>query len=103
MICASATLRRLSRLAQSRCAAQATPAAMPTEPQALEDNQLFGQKLVNQPDLPSSASPALRFQVQAQDGAQARAAQMELPHFVCETPMFMPVGTKGAQCALERA
>ena len=26
---------------------------------------------------------------------QARAAKLELPHHVCETPMFMPVGTQG--------
>ncbi|CAI0447879.1 unnamed protein product, partial [Linum tenue] len=26
---------------------------------------------------------------------RARAARMTLPHFVCETPLFMPVGTQG--------
>ena len=28
---------------------------------------------------------------------RARAARMTLPHYVCETPMFMPVGTQGAR------
>ncbi|KAI7845903.1 hypothetical protein COHA_000636 [Chlorella ohadii] len=27
---------------------------------------------------------------------RARAARMTLPHYVCETPMFMPVGTQGS-------
>lgn len=45
-------------------------------------------------DLPSSSSPALKFQVLAQCG-RARASRMTLPHYVCETPMFMPVGTQG--------
>lgn len=44
--------------------------------------------------LPSSVSPALKFQVVAQQG-RARAALMTLPHYVVETPVFMPVGTKG--------
>jgi queuine tRNA-ribosyltransferase catalytic subunit len=44
--------------------------------------------------LPSSTSPALQFEVLAQCG-RARAARMTLPHHVCETPMFMPVGTLG--------
>ncbi|XP_035835934.1 queuine tRNA-ribosyltransferase-like isoform X3 [Helianthus annuus] len=26
---------------------------------------------------------------------RARAARLTLPHFVCETPLFMPVGTQG--------
>ena len=26
---------------------------------------------------------------------RARAAQLTLPHFVCQTPLFMPVGTQG--------
>lgn len=46
-------------------------------------------------DLPSSSSPALKFQVLAQCG-RARASRMTLPHYVCETPMFMPVGTQGS-------
>lgn len=46
-------------------------------------------------ELPSSSSPALKFQVLAQCG-RARASRMTLPHYVCETPMFMPVGTQGA-------
>lgn len=45
-------------------------------------------------DLPSSSSPALKFQVVAQQG-RARTARMTLPHYVAETPMFMPVGTQG--------
>lgn len=42
----------------------------------------------------SSVSPALSFQVVAQSG-RARMSIMTLPHQVCETPMFMPVGTQG--------
>ncbi|GBF88455.1 hypothetical protein Rsub_01168 [Raphidocelis subcapitata] len=45
-------------------------------------------------ELPSSVSPALKFQVLAQQG-RARTALMTLPHCVVETPVFMPVGTKG--------
>ena len=45
-------------------------------------------------ELPSSASPALSFKVVAQQG-RARTALMALPHFTVETPVFMPVGTKG--------
>jgi len=26
---------------------------------------------------------------------RARAAQLTLPHFVCQAPLFMPVGTQG--------
>ena len=47
------------------------------------------------PSLPSSSSPALKFQVLAQQG-RARTALMTLPHFTAETPMFMPVGTQGS-------
>lgn len=46
--------------------------------------------------LPSSVSPALTFEVTATQG-RARASRMTLPHFVAETPMFMPVGTKGTE------
>ncbi|KAJ1503580.1 Queuine tRNA-ribosyltransferase catalytic subunit 1 [Coelomomyces lativittatus] len=43
-----------------------------------------------------SSVPALNFKVLAHcPVSRARIAQMELPHFVAETPMFMPVGTKG--------
>ena len=38
-------------------------------------------------------------QVLAQQG-RARASRMTLPHNVCYTPMFMPVGTQGAVSAL---
>ena len=34
------------------------------------------------------------YQVLAKQG-RARTALMTLPHFTAETPMFMPVGTKG--------
>lgn len=44
--------------------------------------------------LPSSNSPALQFQVLAEQG-RARTATMKLPHYTAETPMFMPVGTQG--------
>ncbi|KAF1871270.1 hypothetical protein Lal_00020062 [Lupinus albus] len=37
---------------------------------------------------------ALRFEVLARFN-RARAARLTLPHFVCETPLFMPVGTQG--------
>lgn len=63
-------------------------------------NYVFGDKLERDQDLPYSKSPALEFQVRATDG-QARAAQMQLPHFLCETPMFMPVGTQGAALACD--
>ena len=76
-----------------------------------------------QDHLPHSKSPALEFQVNscfinrpcrrpgtgeqgrsnlqvvAQQG-RARTAQMTLPHFTAETPMFMPVGTQGAALCL---
>lgn len=26
---------------------------------------------------------------------RARAARLTLPHYVCQTPLFMPVGTQG--------
>lgn len=38
-------------------------------------------------------------QVTAMQG-RARVAKMTLPHFVAETPMFMPVGTQGKRPAL---
>ena len=38
----------------------------------------------------------LRRQVLATQG-RARASRMTLPHNVCYTPMFMPVGTQGAR------
>ncbi|KAG2483993.1 hypothetical protein HYH03_017160 [Edaphochlamys debaryana] len=45
--------------------------------------------------LPSSKSPALAFQVVAQQG-RARSSRMTLPHYTAHTPMFMPVGTQGS-------
>lgn len=57
-------------------------------------NYLWGDELQRHPDLPYSKSAALEFQVKATQG-RARTAQMKLPHFLCETPMFMPVGTQG--------
>jgi tRNA-guanine family transglycosylase len=42
----------------------------------------------------SSESPALKFRVLARWN-KARVSEMELPHFKCSTPMFMPVGTQG--------
>ncbi|KAL6056297.1 Queuine tRNA-ribosyltransferase catalytic subunit 1 [Balamuthia mandrillaris] len=41
-----------------------------------------------------SSSPALKFEVLATWG-RARASKLTLPHHVCDTPMFMPVGTQG--------
>lgn len=38
---------------------------------------------------------ALKFNVVARDG-RARRGELILPHGVVETPVFMPVGTKGA-------
>ncbi|KAL0368850.1 UNVERIFIED_CONTAM: Queuine tRNA-ribosyltransferase catalytic subunit [Sesamum calycinum] len=37
---------------------------------------------------------ALRFEILGRFN-RARAAQLTLPHFVCQTPLFMPVGTQG--------
>nr|XP_029124307.1 queuine tRNA-ribosyltransferase catalytic subunit 1 isoform X1 [Elaeis guineensis]XP_029124308.1 queuine tRNA-ribosyltransferase catalytic subunit 1 isoform X1 [Elaeis guineensis]XP_029124309.1 queuine tRNA-ribosyltransferase catalytic subunit 1 isoform X1 [Elaeis guineensis]XP_029124310.1 queuine tRNA-ribosyltransferase catalytic subunit 1 isoform X1 [Elaeis guineensis]XP_029124311.1 queuine tRNA-ribosyltransferase catalytic subunit 1 isoform X1 [Elaeis guineensis] len=37
---------------------------------------------------------ALRFEVVGRFN-RARAARLTLPHFVCQTPLFMPVGTQG--------
>ncbi|KAL8261488.1 hypothetical protein R6Q59_025537 [Mikania micrantha] len=37
---------------------------------------------------------ALRFEVLGRFN-RARAARLTLPHFLCETPLFMPVGTQG--------
>lgn len=46
----------------------------------------------------SSPSPYLwAVQVLAEQG-RARASRMTLPHNVCYTPMFMPVGTQGKHC-----
>ena len=38
--------------------------------------------------------PALKFKIVASQG-NARASLLELPHYTCFTPMFMPVGTQG--------
>ncbi|KAK9110749.1 hypothetical protein Sjap_018809 [Stephania japonica] len=37
---------------------------------------------------------ALRFEVLGRFN-RARAAKLTLPHFICQTPLFMPVGTQG--------
>ncbi|XP_042390199.1 queuine tRNA-ribosyltransferase catalytic subunit 1-like isoform X1 [Zingiber officinale] len=37
---------------------------------------------------------ALKFEVLGKFN-RARAAQLTLPHFICQTPLFMPVGTQG--------
>ncbi|KAG8369202.1 hypothetical protein BUALT_Bualt15G0126600 [Buddleja alternifolia] len=37
---------------------------------------------------------ALRFEILGRFN-RARAAQLTLPHFMCQTPLFMPVGTQG--------
>ncbi|GAB4861301.1 hypothetical protein Ancab_036463 [Ancistrocladus abbreviatus] len=37
---------------------------------------------------------ALRFEILGRFN-RARAAQLTLPHYVCQTPLFMPVGTQG--------
>jgi len=36
----------------------------------------------------------LEMKIEAEWG-QARAGRLKLPHFECETPIFMPVGTQG--------
>ncbi|KAF7140495.1 hypothetical protein RHSIM_Rhsim06G0078000 [Rhododendron simsii] len=41
-----------------------------------------------------SNSMALRFEILGRFN-RARAAQLTLPHFISQTPLFMPVGTKG--------
>eukprot|EP01132_Coremiostelium_polycephalum_P009057 gene9057-11095_t len=38
--------------------------------------------------------PPLKFEILARAG-KARASKLTLPHHVCDTPMFMPVGTQG--------
>ena len=53
------------------------------------------QQQPNGAQLPRSQSPALEFEVLAQQG-RARASRLTLRHGVCLTPMFMPVGTQGA-------
>ena len=52
--------------------------------------------------LPHSTSPALSFRVVAECG-RARSSRMTVPHFTCETPMFMPVGTQGSVKGLTSA
>ena len=47
----------------------------------------------------SAASTALKFQVIKQYG-RCRAATMTLPHGPVRTPVYMPVGTKGAMKGL---
>ena len=51
-------------------------------------------------ELPSSNLPegvALQHKVVARCGTtKARVCKLALPHYVCDTPMFMPVGTCGA-------
>ncbi|XP_078441281.1 uncharacterized protein LOC144711223 isoform X2 [Wolffia australiana] len=42
----------------------------------------------------SNLSMALRFEVIGRFN-RARASQLTLPHYVCHTPLFMPVGTQG--------
>ena len=43
----------------------------------------------------ATSASALTFEVLSRFN-RARVARMVLPHFVCETPMFMPVGTQGS-------
>ncbi len=46
--------------------------------------------------LSSSTNSALKFRVLAEcSTTKARVADMELPHSVVNTPVFMPVGTQG--------
>jgi queuine tRNA-ribosyltransferase len=49
--------------------------------------------------LESTSLPALRFEIQAQDG-EARAASLTTRRGVIETPVFMPVGTAGTVKAI---
>jgi queuine tRNA-ribosyltransferase catalytic subunit len=45
----------------------------------------------------SNSSPALRHEVLFRcTTTNARVSKLELPHYTCDTPMFMPVGTCGA-------
>ncbi len=45
----------------------------------------------------SGVSPALKHEVSSRCGTtQARVCKLKLPHYTCDTPMFMPVGTCGA-------
>eukprot|EP00026_Physarum_polycephalum_P008883 Phypoly_transcript_08986.p1 GENE.Phypoly_transcript_08986~~Phypoly_transcript_08986.p1 ORF type:complete len:396 (+),score=44.45 Phypoly_transcript_08986:32-1219(+) len=41
------------------------------------------------------SQPPLKFTVIAKWG-KARVGKLELPHHICDTPMFMPVGTQGS-------
>ena len=47
----------------------------------------------------STSMPALRFEIQAQDG-EARAASLTTRRGVIETPVFMPIGTAGTVKAI---
>lgn len=44
--------------------------------------------------LAASRKMALRFEILGKF-KRARASRLTLPHFVCQTPLFMPVGTQG--------
>ncbi|CAM9495634.1 unnamed protein product [Choristocarpus tenellus] len=58
----------------------------------VEQSKLFKE---GTPPKFSSSSPALCFQIHAQQG-RARATTLHLPHGPVLAPVFMPVGTKGA-------
>ncbi|KAI9590966.1 Queuine tRNA-ribosyltransferase [Syncephalis fuscata] len=49
----------------------------------------------------SARSPALHFEIVAKcPTTKARVSRLHLPHFVADTPMFMPVGTQGTMKGL---
>ena len=62
----------------------------------LDPHQAKRQKLENEMTLSKVAQSALRFQVLKTFNHRARAALMTLPHGQVRTPVYMPVGTKGA-------
>ena len=56
-----------------------------------------GVRLAEKTSQLSSVSSALKHEVLSRCGTtQARVCKLALPHYTCDTPMFMPVGTCGA-------
>lgn len=99
---ASRLLKRQAVVSPSACRQRLQTMAGFSKSKHHPKNYVFGDNLERDQELPHSKSPALEFQVRAVAG-RARAAQMQLPHFLCETPMFMPVGTQGMTMTYVRA
>ena len=63
----------------------------------MEERGTSGEATVSQPAPGTGGGKypsALKFEVTAKWG-RARVGKLQLPHFTCDTPMFMPVGTQG--------